>query len=87
MDKTTQKSEFFRSIPVHLGKSCAERNLFRSIPVHFSARRRREAIFPEHIRSLFQLSWIKEASDSVFFRSISVHFCGIFSYLCTGIAT
>ena len=85
MDKIAQKSEFFRSIPVHLHNLWAERNFFRSIPVHFSARRRHGAIFPEHIRSLFLLPWIKEASDSVFFRSISVHFCSIFSYLCAGI--
>lgn len=85
MDKITQKSEFFRSIPVHLHNLWTERTFFRSIPVHLPARRRCGAIFPEHIRSLFLLSWIKDTYSSVFFRSISVHFCGIFSYLCAGI--
>ena len=85
MDKTTHNTDFFRSIPVHERKPKAELDFFRSISVHFISRIRRNASFPEHIRSFFGLSWIKEAFASSFFRSISVHCCQLFSYLCTGI--
>lgn len=85
MDKTTRKSHFFRNISVHFRNQQAGSGLFRSIPVHFFSMSGRIATFPEHIRSLGQFPGTMKVPDSIFFRSISVHFYRFFSYLCTGI--
>ena len=48
MDNQTLKSQFFRSISVHLRKLQVAAPFFRSIPVHF---KRKFSIIPEYIRS------------------------------------
>lgn len=67
-----ERSEFFRSIPVHLKAWCSG---------GFGR-------FPEHIRSKNRPSAISCASTdsgaSEFFRSISVHFMSFFRYICMG---
>lgn len=48
MDNQTLKSQFFRSISVHLRELHVVAPFFRGIPVHF---RRMLSDFPEYIRS------------------------------------
>lgn len=85
MDKINKNSEFFRSIPVHSHNLGAKWIFFRSISVHYFSDYERNAAFPEHIRSIADLMHVNVMRHSSIFRSISVHFYGFFSNLCTGI--
>lgn len=77
MDNQTLKSQFFRSISVHLRELQVVAPFFRSIPVHF---RRMLSDFPEYIRSAVH----GIVSVYLRFRSISVHSFPGFSFLCAG---
>lgn len=77
MDNQTLKSQFFRSISVHLRELHVVAPFFRSIPVHF---RRMLSDFPEYIRSAVH----GIVSVYLRFRSISVHSFPGFSFLCAG---
>ena len=77
MDNQTLKSQFFRSISVHLRELHVLAPFFRSIPVHF---RRMLSDFPEYIRSAVH----GIVSVYLRFRSISVHSFPGFSFLCAG---
>ena len=77
MDNQTLKSQFFRSISVHLRELHVIALFFRSIPVHF---RRMLSDFPEYIRSAVH----GIVRVYLRFRSISVHSFPGFSFLCAG---
>lgn len=83
MDIITQNAGFFRRIPVHQPTMQAERHFFRRIPVHFFPVWKPGATIPEHIRSQRCYSVTRNDANPLFFRSISVHFSRLFSYLCT----
>ena len=77
MDNQTLKSQFFRSISVHLRKLQVAAPFFRSIPVHF---KRKFSIIPEYIRSTVH----RIVRVYLCFRSISVHSFCFFSFLSAG---
>ncbi len=78
MAKLTIETTFFRSKPVHFPKEVTAKLFFRLISVQLNDD---IVIFPLHPRSLRAST---DSDGKVIFRSIPVHFCVFFSYLCTG---
>lgn len=77
MDNQTLKSQFFRSISVHLRELHVAAPFFRNISVHL---RCMLSDFPEHIRSTVH----RIVRVYLRLRSISVHSFSGFSFLCAG---
>lgn len=82
MDISIQYSTYFRSIPVQTLTKGAPMSFFRSISVQIPSNCSFDATFPEHIRSRRCQIYLIESIGSVLFRSISVHLCRYFRYIC-----